>query len=137
VGTGGSVTIDAGPITDAAKDVIVIPGCPNVYGVYEITDVSGKCGDLNKDAPQSIQGTTKYCALHFVSVVEGGVGAINGGADLDSKGEFSGAKLYEGTVLRSPCAGSWDANGQAMTVVCGGQNDVCKVIMTRKATLGT
>jgi hypothetical protein len=130
VGTGGGVNGDGGPITDAAKDVVVTPDapatCPDVYGLYAITDVSGKCGDLDKDAAQSIDG--KSCALHFVSV-----GAINGGADLDANGQFSGAKLYEGTVQRSPCTGVWDQNGQTMTVVCGGEGDRCKVILARKA----
>jgi hypothetical protein len=64
-------------------------------------------------------------------VVDGGIGAINGEATLGADGTFSGTPLTEGTVLRSSCTGSWNANQMEMTVICGNGANECLVEMVR------
>ena len=122
---------DGGSDNDVATDAASDAGCPDVFGTYEIRNTSGTCGNLNENAPQAIRGTTQACFLHFTSVVDGGIGAINGGATLGADGTFSGATLIEGTATRSPCSGSWDAQQEEMTVVCGGSGDACTVELRR------
>jgi hypothetical protein len=102
-----------------------------VFGTYQINNADGSCDDLNENAPQQIRGTTLACALHFISVVDGGIGAINGGATLGADGTFSGATLIEGTAMRTGCRGSWDAMQEEMTVVCGSGVDQCTVELVR------
>jgi hypothetical protein len=96
--------------------------------------VQGDCGNLNAKAPQSLQGTTLTCALHFVSVVPDGVGAVNGGATLRADGTFSDATLILGTVTRNQCKGAWEQSTQTMTIACsgsGGSGGDCTVVLTR------
>ena len=102
-----------------------------MFGTYEINNADGMCGDLDENAPQEIRGTVVACALHFISVNEGGIGAINGGATLGPNGTFSGATLIEGTMTRSPCTGSWDAQQGELTVICGSSSDECLVELRR------
>jgi hypothetical protein len=117
-------TADARPDGDAAGDA----GCPDIFGTYEINNADGTlCGDLDEEAPQEIRGTTQACFLHFISVVDGGAPAVNGGATLGPNGTFSGATLTLGTVARTPCRGTWDASQQELTVICGTGNDECLV----------
>jgi hypothetical protein len=113
------------------RDVVIgDASCPNVLGTYQINNADGNgCGDLNENAPQEIRGTG--CALHFISVVDGGIGAINGEASLGPNGTFSGAMLTEGTVMRSSCSGSWNANQVEMTVTCGNGANECLVELVR------
>jgi hypothetical protein len=106
--------------------------CPNVFGNYDIVDTAGSCAGLNKDAPQSIQGTDVACYAHFVSVSAIGGTAVNGGAALDENGNFSGASLYFGKSQRSPCSGTWNQVDERMTVKCAVQNETCTVVMDRK-----
>lgn len=124
-------TADAGLDNDIANEAAGDAGCPDVFGTYEIRNTAGTCGNLNENAPQAIRGTTQACFLHFTSVVDGGIGAINGGATLGADGTFSGATLIEGTATRSPCNGTWDAQQEEMTVVCGGAGDSCTVELRR------
>jgi hypothetical protein len=124
-------TADAGSGSDVATDRRGDAGCPDVFGTYDISSASGTCGDFNENAPQAIRGTTQVCALHFISVVDGGIGAINGGATLGANGTFSAATLIEGTASRSPCSGTWDSQQEEMTVVCGGAGDSCTVVLQR------
>ena len=120
-------TTDRGSDGDVATDATGDAGCPDVFGTYEINNANGSCGDLDEDAPQEIRGTTQACALHFISVVDGGPPAVNGGATLGPDGTFSGATLILGTMTRSPCSGTWDANQQELTVVCGSGGNECLV----------
>ncbi|HMI85817.1 MAG TPA: hypothetical protein VK550_17090 [Polyangiaceae bacterium] len=140
-GSAGS-GIDAGPDGDASRvdvraDGDAAPGagdasCPTIFGTYQINNADGNgCGDLDENAPQEIRGTAQACFLHFISVVDGGVGAINGGATLGPNGTFSGATLVLGSAMRNPCSGSWNANQQEMTVVCGSGVDQCSVELLR------
>src|SRR5258708_3260533 len=105
----GGASGAAGGVTDAstgnaAMDAPVdrnrVPdaGCPNVFGSYDVTSATGTCGNLNKNAPQTIAGTTQACFLHFSSVVPAGIGAGNGGTTLNADGPFSGAILILGTT---------------------------------------
>jgi hypothetical protein len=125
-------TADSRADGDVSTDRTGDAGCPDVFGTYEINNADGSCGDLNEDAPQEIRGTAQACFLHFISVVDGGVGAVNGGATLGPDGTFSGAMLTLGTAVRSPCTGSWDANQQELTVVCGTGNDECSIELRRE-----
>ncbi len=105
-------------------------GCPgDVYGNYTVVGAVGTCGDINTNAPQKIAGTPSACFGHFVSVVDGGTGAVNGGVNLDSNGNFAGAKLYLGTNQRQPCTGTWNAATSTMTIACGGTGDLCTVVL--------
>jgi hypothetical protein len=124
---GDASTADAPSDGDGATDRAGDAGCPDVFGIYDINNADGDCGDLNEDAPQEIRGTTQACFLHFISVVDGAAPAVNGGATLGPNGTFSGATLTLGTTARSPCRGSWDANQQELTVVCGTGSDECSV----------
>jgi hypothetical protein len=121
------VGTDRNVVTDATGDA----GCPDAFGTYEIKKADGTCGNLDANAPQAIRGTAQACFLHFVSVVDGGIGAINGGATLGVDGTFSAATLIEGTAMRSPCSGTWDAQQEQMTIVCGGAGDACTVELRR------
>jgi hypothetical protein len=102
-----------------------------VFGTYEINNADGACGDINEDADQEIRGTAQACFLHFISVVEGGSAAINGGANLGPNGTFSGATLTVGTMVRTDCTGSWNENQQELTVVCGNGASECLVELRR------
>jgi hypothetical protein len=125
---GDAGTADAGSDGDVAGDA----GCPNVFGTYQINNADGfGCGDLNENAPQEIRGTTQACVLHFISVLDGGVGAINGQATLGANGTFSGATLTEGTAVRIGCTGSWDAVQEEITVVCGSGMNQCSAELAR------
>jgi hypothetical protein len=117
---------DRNVVIDAPSDA----GCPDVIGSYEIKKVEGTCGDLDEDAPQEIRGTAQLCFLQLLSGPNGGGGAINGGVTLGAEGTFSGATLMIGTVMRSPCNGSWNADKQEMTIVCG-TDDRCTVELRR------
>jgi hypothetical protein len=119
--------VDGNRGADARPDA----GCPDVFGNYDVTSATGTCGNLNDTAPQSIQGTTQACFLHFNSVVPAGIGAVNGGATLSADGTFSGAMLILGTTTRNPCRGTWEPNAETMTIVCGGVGDACTVVLTR------
>ena len=74
-----------------------------------------------------------FCALHFVSVPEAGSGAVNGGAQLEADGTFSGASLYLGTIQRTGCVGTWNESTSTMEVTCGGTgtSQSCTVTMSR------
>jgi hypothetical protein len=140
-GTGGSSGaagggLDAGldgdanpPDVESDGDGAIDAGCPTVFGTYAVNNADGKCGDLDEDAPQEIRGAA--CALQFISVAEGGTGAINGSANLGADGTFSGATLVEGTATRSPCSGSWNEKEEEITVVCGTGTDECSVELRR------
>jgi hypothetical protein len=136
-GTDASADADASPADalsegDVATDRPSDAGCPNVFGTYQINNADGMCGNLNENAPQEIRGTTQVCALHFISVVDGGVGAINGQATLGPDGTFSGETLFFGTAMRNPCIGTWDANQDELTVVCNsGSANECLVELLR------
>jgi hypothetical protein len=106
--------------------------CPNVFGDYEIKSKDGTCGTLNTDAAQSIKGTDVACYAHFVSTPPAGAQGVNGGAALTQDGSFTAAKLYLNDVQRNPCSGTWNAAEKTMTVKCGGQGDLCTVVMKRK-----
>lgn len=106
--------------------------CPDVFGSYEIKDKEGTCNGLNKDAPQTIEGTTSACAAHFVSTPASGAQGINGGADIDAQGNFKGSKLYLNETQRNPCNGTWNAQDATMTIECGGPADRCTVLLRRK-----
>jgi hypothetical protein len=131
VATVNDVALDRARVPDARNDA----GCPDVFGSYKVTDTRGDCGNLNEQAPQSIDGTTQACALHFRSVVDGGgIGAVNGGAILRPDGTFSNAALILGTAMRNQCSGTWDENARTMTIACsgsGGPGGDCTVVLTR------
>lgn len=105
--------------------------CPDIFGDYDIQSSDGTCGSFNDAAVQSIQGTNMACFAHFVSAPPSGAQGINGGATLDGAGNFEGAKLYLDDVQRNPCNGKWDAGAQTMTVECGGQGDLCTVVLKK------
>jgi hypothetical protein len=132
VGTEGGKIVDASVDRNRVLDAGADAGCPNVFGSYDVTSATGTCGNLNANAPQTIQGTSQACFLHFNSVVQGGTGAVNGGASLSSDGTFDAASLIFGTMTRSPCTGTWDASNDTMTIVCGGALDACTVVLTRR-----
>jgi hypothetical protein len=106
-----------------------VPLCPNVFGTYKIKDKAGTCNGLNKDAPQSIQGTTNLCAAHFVSEPPNGAEGVNGGASIDASGNFTGAMLFLDMTQRNPCSGTWNAQDETLTVKCGGELDLCTVLL--------
>lgn len=108
------------------------PTCPDVFGQYDIVNLQGACNGVNKDAPQSIQGTDMACFAHFVSVVVQGNPGVNGGGQMDENGNFTGATLYLGKTERKNCTGTWDAAEERMTVKCPVQNEFCTVTMDLK-----
>jgi hypothetical protein len=103
--------------------------CPNVFGTYKIKDKAGTCNGLNKDAPQSIQGTPNLCAAHFVSEPSNGAQGVNGIASIDASGDFTGAPLFLNLTERSPCSGTWNQQDERMTVKCGGEGELCTVLL--------
>jgi hypothetical protein len=108
------------------------PGCPDVFGAYDVVNADGMCDGLGKNAPQLIQGTDVACFAHFVSIPVSGNPAVNGGAALDENGNFSGSKLFFGNKERQPCSGVWDQVEERMTVKCGGAADQCTVVLDRQ-----
>lgn len=106
--------------------------CPDLFGAYSIKTAAGMCADINKAAPQSIDGNDVTCAAHFVSNPAKGKAGINGGATLDAKGGFTGAKLTLGTAARTGCTGAYNALAQTMTVKCGAAADLCTVVLTKQ-----
>jgi hypothetical protein len=124
-GSGGSAAGNGGTAGSGAA-------CPDVFGQYDIVNLQGACNGVNKDAPQSIQGTAVACAAHFVSIVPQGNPGVNGGAELDANGDFNGTTLYFGKSERKPCNGTWNAVDERMTVQCVVQNETCTVTMDRK-----
>lgn len=126
-GTGGTGGSTAGSGGSAGG-----PACPNVFGQYDIVNLQGACNGVSKDAPQSIQGTDVACFAHFVSLVVQGNPGVNGGAQMDESGSFTGATLYFGKAERKNCSGSWDQVEERMTVKCPVQNEICTVTMDLK-----
>jgi len=131
IGIDASTTIDARLDRDRAGDA----GCPNVLGDYGITSVSGDCGNLNENAPQRIEGgTVQSCVVQFRSVTVDAPPGVNGMATLGPDGSFMG-QLSMGTASRRDCKGTWEPNGQVMTIACsasGGPGGDCTIRMTRR-----
>ncbi|MET0593108.1 MAG: hypothetical protein ABW133_10435, partial [Polyangiaceae bacterium] len=122
--------IDVTP--DGANDARADAACPTIFGTYQVNNADGSlCGDLDENASQEIRGTAQACALNFISGTGGGGSAITGGATLAADGTFSGATLTLGTNPRMPCSGTWNEQGQELTVVCGTNNDTCTVELVR------
>jgi hypothetical protein len=131
IGIDGSTTIDARLDRDRLGDA----GCPNVLGDYRITSVSGDCSNLSESAPQRIEGgTVQSCVVQFRSVTVDTPPGVNGMATLGPDGSFMGP-LSVGTASRRDCKGTWDPNGQVMTIACsgsGGPGGDCTIRMTRR-----
>jgi hypothetical protein len=72
------------------------------------------------------------CAAHFVSLVASGNPGVNGSANLDENGDFTGAVLFLGKNQRFACTGTWNEVDERMTVKCPVQNEFCTVIMDLK-----
>jgi hypothetical protein len=128
---GGAPSSGSGGADGGAPGTGGAPACPDVFGVYDIASADGTCGNLDVDAMQEIAGTDVACFAHFVSVGDGPDG-INGGAALDESGNFEGAMLYLDTAQRSPCSGSWNAGAAELTIECGGNGDLCTVVLERQ-----
>jgi hypothetical protein len=122
--TGGASSGGAGGATSAA--------CPNLFGTYSIKTTAGMCGDLNKGAPQAIDGNDVTCAAHFVSNPAKGKAGINGAVSLNAQGNFKGAKLTLGSMNRNDCSGTYNALAQTMTVKCGAAADLCTAVLTKQ-----
>jgi hypothetical protein len=135
-GTAGSAgTAGTGGAAGSAGTGGTGPACPDkIFGSYDIVNTQGSCNGFNENASQSITGTDVACAAHFVSIAPnpGGSGAINGGAQLDENGNFTGATLYLGKNQRTPCSGKWDPVEERMTVKCGSGGEACSVILDLK-----
>ena len=107
--------------------------CPDLFGTYDIKNREGtSCGDLDKNAPQTIAGNATTCAAHFVSAPAAGKPGINGEADLDQDGGFTGVTLTLGSDDHGPCEGTYNAQSQMMTVKCGDPGDLCTILLTQK-----
>ena len=158
-GSGGSeagAELDSAPPSDASAlaDAVSAPDgsgadggdaaskdagtCPDVLGRYGSIVATGLgCGDINTSAPQCIASSSAPCGASFVSKVSGvGAGAVNGAANLQSDGHFSGAALVFGTIQRTGCSGTWDPQTSTMSITCGGVGGSagCVVSMVRSGT---
>jgi hypothetical protein len=125
----GAAGTDSAGATSMAGSGSTDPRCPDLFGSYKIKNKEGMCSGLNKDATQSIEGDTDACAAHFVSEPPTGPEGLNGAVSIDADGNFSGAMLYLDMTQRNPCSGSWNATDETMTVTCGGQGDMCTVLL--------
>lgn len=129
---GGAPTEPAGGMSSVGAGGASNAACPDLFGTYTIKTAAGMCGDLNKSAPQAIDGNDVTCAAHFVSAPAKGKAGINGGASLNAKGDFKGAKLILGSMTRTGCTGTYNALAQTMTVKCGAAADLCTAVLTKQ-----
>jgi hypothetical protein len=107
--------------------------CPDLFGSYDIKNREGtSCGDLDKNAVQAIDGNDQTCSAHFVSAPASGKPGINGEADLDQDGIFTGVTLSLGSDEHSPCEGTYNAQSKMVTVKCGDPGALCTILLTRK-----
>ncbi len=115
-----------------AMDARMAP-CPDEHGKYTVVATGLGCGDLIAAAPQCI--TQTQCAITLSSSGTGGTKALNGDANLANDGSFTGAAIKEGSINRTGCVGTWDANTSKLTVDCGGVGSTqsCHAVLTRAA----
>jgi hypothetical protein len=107
--------------------------CPDLFGTYDIKNREGtSCGDLDKNAAQTIAGNDTTCSAHFVSAPAAGKPGINGEVDLDQDGSFTGVTLTLGSDDHSPCEGIYNAQSKMVTVKCGDPGNLCTILLTRK-----
>lgn len=128
----GAAGADVGSGAGGADGAGGAAACPDLFGSYTVRTAAGMCGDLDKGAPQAIDGDDVTCFAHFVSAPTKGKPAVNGGADIDARGAFKDAKLTLGTAERSPCSGTYNPLTASMTIKCGGAGDLCTLVMTKK-----
>ena len=131
-GDSGFVDAAAGGDASAADAAVDAGACPDEHGKYTVIATGLGCGDLAPTAPQCIQQSAA-CRITLLSSGSAGAKALNGTADLAGDGSFTGAAIKEGTVNRTGCVGSWDAQTSTLTVDCGGvaSSQSCRAVLTR------
>lgn len=132
----GSVlpAIDAAvPSTDAASTVDASKACPDVFGQYEVSSVTGGCGDLNPAATQCLLGASAICAARFTTKPADAStgGGVSGPIQVLADGTFSGASLSLGAQARQGCTGTFAASSSTITFSCGAGSDLCTVSLQR------
>jgi hypothetical protein len=132
--TGGAPESMAGAATAGGAGGAASANCPDIFGTYTIKTRAGMCGSLDKNAPQSIQGNDVTCFAHFVSIPlkVGDPAAINGGTLVDTKGDFTKAKLTLDKTVSTPCMGSWNEMNQTMTIKCGDPGSLCTITLMKQ-----
>jgi hypothetical protein len=134
-GGGGSGGGDAGgKVGDMLPPPPDLSPCPSIFGRYSIQQ-SGDCNDLDDKSPECAAMTTSACFVHLNSAPLAMTPAVNGGVTLDSAGHFSGS-LILGTVTRTNCMGTFDANTNKLTIICdAGTGNQCTLVLTRTANM--
>jgi hypothetical protein len=129
---------DDGAMSDGdggqSSDTDLALSCGDLLGKYAMIETQGNCNDLNKNAPQCVNGGTNMsCVAHFVSVGPSQQpGAVNGTTQVSTDASFTNAGLFLGTVKRN-CRGTFDAATQKLTITCGAAAEECTIVMTRIA----
>jgi hypothetical protein len=94
-------------------------------------DTQGCGNTFVANTPECIRQTA--CTITLSTSLSAGAQGIRGSAALQSDGNFTGAALSEGSLLRTGCIGSWDPGKSVLQIECGGRNNTqtCVVALTR------
>jgi hypothetical protein len=99
-----------------------------------MTSGSG-CGDLATSALQCIKESPGACAELLASSPTGATPGrgVDGILVTNMSGGFDNGALKLGSVARTGCTGTWDAQQGVLTIDCGGMGSTqsCVVTLTR------